>query len=494
MDPVEYASFDGLGLAELVKAGDVSVAELAAAFLAAQEIVGDRLHAVVEVYEDALERTASEMGDGPFRGVPFLIKDEGGHFGGRLSERGSRLCRGYRSQRDDTFAQLVKRSGVNLVGRSNTPEFCMANCADNLLYGATSNPWHSGYSTSGSSGGAAAAVAAGIVPIAHGSDMGGSIRGPAAWCGTVGLKPSRARVSSGPFVSEDDHGLTQSFVLTRSVRDSAAMLDCLGVPQPGDPFVIPRAERPYLEYVGVVDRPLRIAWSAQPLMDAPVDDEVAKAVEEAAQTLERLGHHVTEDAPDIDLPRIDEACLEVWYFGFDRYLDALAATTGRTVGPDTVEAATLRFYQFAQSQDPAGFWAALDYFNATRREVGPFFSTYDVWLTPSCAQVAQPNALYGMKIELPPQEFLIHEERPLQYLVLYNITGQPAISLPLAQHSNGLPIGVQLGARPAEEHLLFGLAGQLEREMPWEGRIPPLHVRQLSTDSGGIGRVTQREA
>ena len=248
IDRLEYATYDGLGLAELISRGDLAASEVAGAALAARALVDRELRAVVETYDDAPARPPNKLGRGPFRGVPFLVKDIGPHFAGLKVEFGSRLCEGYVGAEDSAYGQLVRASGVNLVGRTNTPEFSMALCADNLLYGATSNPWRRGYSTSGSSGGAAAAVAAGIVPVAHGSDMGGSIRGPAAWCGVVGLQPSRGRVSAGPLRAEAGNGLAQSFVLTRSVRDTAAMLDCLGQPQPGDPYVIARPERPWLEH------------------------------------------------------------------------------------------------------------------------------------------------------------------------------------------------------------------------------------------------------
>ena len=229
MNRSDYAALDGLGLAELIARKEVSIPEVAAAALAAHEAVDPQLHAVIELYEQELaDPDETLLGKGPFRGVPFMIKDCGEHFGGRKMENGSRLCAGMVVEADDYFAEAVKASGVNIVGRTNTPEFSMALCADNLLYGATSNPWKKGYSTSGSSGGAAAAVAAGVLPIAHGSDMGGSIRGPAAWCGTIGLQPSRGRISAGPDQDEWGFGMAQSFVLTRSMRDTAAMLDCLG--------------------------------------------------------------------------------------------------------------------------------------------------------------------------------------------------------------------------------------------------------------------------
>jgi amidase len=273
--------------------------------------------------------------------------------------------------------------------------------------------------------------------------------------------------------------MQQSFVLTRTVRDTAAMLDLLGVPQPGDPFVIRRAERPYLEHMGAPGPRLRIGWSADPLMDAPVDPEVGAAVERTALVLESLGHDVSQAAPEIDLTAIDRACLEIWYYGFDRWLDDFAAATGRQVGPDTVERGTLRFYEFAQTRSPQRLLDALEELNTIRRAVGPFFDDHDVWVSPTCAQVAQPQGEFSMDVDLPPEEFLYREQRPCQYLVPYNATGQPAISLPLAQHSNGLPIGVQIGARPGEEHLLIALAAALEQALPWKDRTPALHVSRL---------------
>ena len=384
MNLAEYAGLDGLGLAALVRAGDISPRELALTALRAIEAANPSVQAVMETYADSTEGLDdATLGHGPFRGVPFLIKDIGFHFAGRKSEFGSRLCRGLVVAADDYYGRLVKASGVNPIGRSNTPEFSMALCAENLLFGNSSNPWRQGYSTSGSTGGGAAAVAAGMVPIAHGSDMGGSIRGPAAWCGTVGLYPSRGRVSSGPLDDEGGNGMTQRFVMTRTMRDTAVMLDCLGVPQPGDPFVIHRPPRPFADYLTLPAGPLRIAYSAAPLMDAAVDPEVAAAVRATAEALGAMGHILTEAAPPVDLALIDRACKDVWYFGFDKYLDGLGRRVGRTVGPDTVERATLAFYEFARRQSCARYVAGLDDFNQVRRAVGDFFTRFDIWLSPT---------------------------------------------------------------------------------------------------------------
>lgn len=475
----EYAACDGVALAGLIARGEVSIAEVTASARAAIDRVNPTVKAVVEIYEDRFATPEAGLQDGPMRGVPFLIKDVSDHFGGRKMENGSRLCAGYVVPEDDNFARMIKGTGVNLVGRSATPEFSMALCADTILNGATSNPWKLGYSTSGSSGGAAAAVASGMVPIAHASDLGGSTRGPAAWCGTVGLHPSRGRVSMGPTYGEGEQGMSQSSVVTRTMRDTAVMLDAMSVPQPGDPFIIRRPDRPYADFLNGPGRKLRIGWSADPLMDAPVDPEVARAVAATAKALESLGHHVEQSAPSFDLKAMDKTLTELWYFQFDKYLDYLGERSGRKVGPDTVERASLMFYEWSKTRTAEDYFRAIEELDAFRRQIGGWFATYDIWLSPTCAQVSQPNGVYGMNIDVPPMEFLQHEQRTCQYMVWANVCGAPAISLPLAQHSNGLPIGVQLGAKPGHEEHLISLGAELELAMPWADRLPPSHLTRL---------------
>ena len=480
MKLAEYAAYDALGLAELVRSRQVAPRELRETALRAVEVLNRDLNAIIETYADAAPAagTSTDPG-GRFAGVPFLVKDVGLHFGGIKCEFCSRLCEGMVAPADSHYARLVKGTGVEIVGRTNTPEFSMSGTSENLLYGNTSTPWMKGHSASGSTGGGAAAVSAGIVPIAHGSDIGGSIRGPAAWCGGIGLKPSRGRISSGPFFDEWGHGMSMTFVQTKTMRDTAAMLDCLAIPQPGDPFVIERPAEAYAEYGKRPPSRLRIAYSAAPLMDAPVDPEIAAAVEETARGLDSLGHEVSEDAPPVDLASIDAACLPAWFFDFHRRLDGYAKDMGRRVSADTVEAGTLRFYEHAKEIPHTQFFDAQAVFNRVRRQVGPFFEKYDAWVTPTTAQVAARHGTYGMNVDLAPLEFLTHEERPAQFMVLYNVTGQPAMSLPLGTHSSGLPIGVQIAARHAREHVLIGLGAALEEAMPWRDRLPPLHMSKV---------------
>lgn len=473
----EYAALDAVAIAGLVAAGEVTPGEVAAVALQAIERVEPGLGAVVETYADAVERAASAP-PGPLRGVPFLIKDLGPEFAGLVCENGSLLGAGQVGDEDGAYATLVRASGVTLVGRSATPEFSMSVVTSTRLHGETHNPWRHGYATNGSSGGGAAAVAAGVVPLAQSSDIGGSTRGPAAWCGVVGLHPSRGRVSGAPWSAELGYGMNQWSAVCRSVRDAAAFLDRVGVPQPGDPYVPWRPTDPWSTFVGRDPGRLRIAWSSAALHPTVgVDPEVARAVEQIAGVLQELGHDVAEDAPSIDLADIDRLCRIVWFAGFDEWLDEIAGVTGRTVGPDTVERQSLAGYHVARAQGGDTLLGALDDLNTYRRTVvGPFFQRYDLWLTPTTALPSQPNADYGMDLEMPFDAWLDHEQTPCQFLIPYNAAGLPAISLPLAHHSSGLPIGLQLGARHGEEHLLLAVSAQLEAALPWTDRRPPVHA------------------
>ena len=299
----EYASFDALGLADLVARKQVSPKELARAAAQAIDAINPSVNAVVETYPDRIDGLDEiTLGAGPFRGVPFLMKDVFGHEAGRRIEFGSRLCRGMIAHADTHLCELFRAAGLNILGRSAAPDTLMSGTTESIMFGNTSTPWRHGYSAGGLTGGGMAAVAAGMVPLAHGSDIAGSIRIPASCCGGVGLKPSRGRVSFGPMVDENGYGLGQSFVQTRSVRDAAAMLDCLAVPQIGDPFVIPKPTESYAALARMAPPSLRIGWSTSALMGVETDEEVARAVERVAQTLATMGHQVSEESPEFDGP------------------------------------------------------------------------------------------------------------------------------------------------------------------------------------------------
>jgi amidase len=482
MNLAEYATYDALGLAELVAKRQVSPKELALTAVAAKEKVDGAVKSVVELYPDRIEALDEKsLGSGPFRGVPILIKDVFGHEKGRRIEFGSRLCAGMTVEATTSFFDLLKASGVNVFGRSAAPEYSMAATTESAMFGNTSNPWKQGYSAGGSSGGSQAAVMAGIVPIGHGSDIGGSIRIPASWCGGVGLKPSRMRISSGPVVDEGGWGYSMNFVQTKTVRDAAAMLDCLAIPQPGDPFVIPKPDEPYAALAKKPAPKLKIGIVLDELVGMKVDPEVARAVEATAKVLVGMGH--TVERASVDLGGLDmlTAAFEVFFFGFDVRLDGYAKRSGHKVGPDTLEPVILGVYEWSKSIGSARFIAACGTLNAVRRKLGAFYTKHDIWLSPTTSRVSEPWGRYN----LSRPDVGMHNMRdelfkpPCQYTLPHNVMGTPAMSLPLAMHSTGVPIGVQIAARPAAEHVVLQLAAALEEAMPWKGRAPPLHVSKL---------------
>jgi amidase len=482
MKLAEYSAYDALGLAELVATKQVSAKELAQTAAAARAKVDGTLNAVVELYPDRIddldERT---LGNGPFRGVPLLIKDVFGHEKGRKIEFGSRLCAGMTVEEGTCFVDLLKAAGVNILGRSAAPEYSMAATTESAMFGNTSNPWKQGYSAGGSTGGGQAAVMAGIVPIAHGSDIGGSIRIPASWCGGVGLKPSRMRVSLGPVVDEGGWGYSMNFVQTKTVRDAAAMLDCVAVPQPGDPFIIPKPDEPYASLARKAPSRLRVGIVLDELVGFPVDPEVARAVEATGKTLAGMGHAVDRAKVDMGGAKVLEATTDIFFFGFDSRLDGYARRSGHKVGPDTLEPVILSVYQAAKDITPARFNAAWSAANTARRKLGAFWSKYDVWLSPTTSRVSEPWGRYNLSKPGVNWDNLIPElfVPPCQYTIPHNIMGTPAMSLPLAMHSTGVPIGVQVAAAPAADHVVLQVAAVLEQAMPWRERVPPIHVAKM---------------
>jgi amidase len=478
----EYAGYDALGLAALVAGRQVSPTELAATAAAAIAAINPAINAVVETYPDRIDALDERgLGAGPLRGVPFLIKDVFGHEAGRKIEFGSRLCRGMIVRQDTHYCELVRASGVNILGRSAAPEYSMSGTTEGALYGNTCTPWRAGHSAGGSTGGGMAAVIAGIVPIAHGSDIGGSIRIPASYCGGVGLKPSRGRISYGPMLDELGYGLAQNFVQVKSVRDAAAMLDCLAVPQPGDPFVIAKPAESYAALIRGKPAPMRVGWSTAALMGMDTDAGVAGAVAKVAQVLADMGHDVTEESPQFGGLEAMRNMMDVWFFGFDLRLAGYANQTGRKIGLETLEPVTFAIYEHAKRMRPEQFINALAAVNAARRKLGAYFTRYDVWLSPTTPRVSEPWGNYNLGRsdvsfeELPEKIF----RGTCQFTLPHNIMGTPAISLPLAMHPSGLPIGVQLGTRPADEHVILQLAAALEEALPWSERVPAMHVSRI---------------
>lgn len=482
MKLAEYASYDALGLAELVAKKEVTAQELATTALAAIEALNPQLNAVVETYPDRIDDLdEASLGDGPFRGVPFLIKDVFGHEAGRKIEFGSRLCEGMTVDTTTYFFEGLTGAGLNVLGRSAAPEYSMAGTTENALYGNCSNPWKDGHSVGGSSGGAQAAVTSGMVPLAHGSDIGGSIRIPASLCGGVGLKPSRGRVSIGPVLDEAGFGYSKNLVQARTVRDAATALDCLGKPQIGDPYVIPQPERPYAQLIGEAAPNLRVGIVLDEFFGIANDPEVVAAVETTGKVLADMGHSVEPATVDAGGLATLQATIDLFFFAFDARLEGYAQRNGRAIGPDTLEPVILSVYDYAKSITPAKFMAAWGRLNAARRQMSSFWASHDVWLSPTTSRVAEPWGNYNLSragvtaATLGADLFAV----PTQHTIPHNIMGTPAISLPLAMHSSGLPIGVQLVAPPAAEHLVLQLAAALEQAMPWRDRVPPRHVSNL---------------
>ena len=479
MDLAEYSSCDGVALADLVRKREVSPKELARLFVEAVEKVNPKINAVIEVYSDRVEGLDDHaVSDGPFAGVPFLMKDVGAGESGRRQESGSRLMKGHVADHDSLLTALLKKAGLNLLGRTTTPEFALGISTESTVNGATRNPWNLEVMAGGSSGGAAASVAAGIVPMAHGSDNGGSIRIPASACGLVGLKPSRGRVSLGPDMGELFSGMLQEFVLTRTVRDTALMLDAVSKPVLGDPFIIVQPARPYAQEVNAPAGKLRIAWTTDSWQPgSSVDSEVVSSVEEVVSVCGRAGHEVVEATPVFDYEEYLHAICVAWAFGLYAGMDMLASMTGRTVSEETVEPLLLSFLKYSKGLTGADMMMAEFALNEFRRTFGKFFEQYDVLLTPTLKKLPEPLGKYmKMRTDLDYVSYMRVSDETRVHTTAANATGQPAITLPLGHSQSGLPIGVHFMARFGEEGTLIRLASSLEKAMPWRDRIPPVHA------------------
>ncbi|MEJ2171766.1 MAG: amidase family protein [Woeseiaceae bacterium] len=477
MNVSDYCRYDATALAAIVRSGEVSPRELVVAAGKTANKVNPEINAIVELYADLPDSfDESKLGDGPFRGVPFLRKDIGADETGRLKECGSRMFKGNVCHEDSNLWQKFKHAGIVNIGRSAVPEFGILGHTESQLTGVTCNPWNTARSAGGSSGGAAAAVAAGIVPMAHGSDGGGSIRIPASFCGLVGLLPSRGRISTGPQRQDPMLGLVREFILSRSVRDSATMLDAVHGYVAGDPFAIAPPASTYASQLdSAATRPLRIALSDQPWTDAPVDSEVVAAVRQVAAVLEDMGHTVEARVPPLLFVELITAICEMFAFA-DAGLVEVAAQTGRPVSSDYLEPLTLSLIEYGTGMSSIDIIKMLDVLDQTRLTMGRFLDDFDLLLSPSMAQLPPPHPLWYQKADATHANLLAEDLSLNPFLGLFNVTGQPAISLPLAQSESNLPIGIQLGANFGREDLLLNVAAELERAMPWSQRRPAIHA------------------
>lgn len=476
MNLAEYSTYDGVSLANLVKKRETSPKELANLFAQAVDKLNPKINAIIEVYSDRIERLDDNATfTGPLAGVPFLMKDIGAGESGRRQEMGSRLMKGHVVDKDSFLTVLFKKAGVNLLGRTTTPEFAIGTSTESILTGDTCNPWNLQIMAGGSSGGSAASVAAGIVPIAHASDNGGSIRIPASACGLVGLKPSRGRVTLGPDFG--DPGMLQEFVVSRTVRDTALMLDMVSKPVLGDPFIIVQPSRPYVQEINAPVEKLCIAWTTDSWQPgSSVNSEVINCVKRVVSVCEKIGHQLVEASPSFDYEEYLHAVCVAWAFGMYAGLDMFAAMDGKTITEENTEPVTLSFYNYSKTLTGADMLTADFVLNKFRRTFGKFFEQYDILLTPTLMKLPEPIGKYSkMRTDLDFIGYMRLSDETRLPTTPANATGQPAITLPLGQSQSGLPIGVQFMAKFGDESALIRLASSLEQAMPWHNRIPPIH-------------------
>lgn len=469
----ELSRLDATGSAELVRRREVKPLELVEAAITRIERINPTLNAVIAPMFDEARRRAQEPLSGPFAGVPFLLKDLWAEYAGTALSEGCRFLTGhYTSALDSELVARHKRAGLVVVGKTNTPELGILPTCEPRLFGATRNPWDLGRTPGGSSGGSAAAVAAGLVPMAHANDGGGSIRIPAACCGVFGLKPTRGRNPCGPHYGDGYVGLIAEHAVTRSVRDSAALLDATAGPDLGDPYWAPPPARSFLAEVGADPGRLRIAFTTVAATGEPVHPDCVAAAQAAARLAIDLGHEVAEDAPSIDGEALTPAFITLWSAGCAWAIDDWARRTGRVPSPEHFEPLTWLLIEMGRRRSASDLLLAVQDLQRISRGIARFFAAYDVWLTPTLA--TPPPPLGSFEKADDPLHGLRQAALFVPFTPIANVTGQPAMSTPLYWTAEGLPIGSHWIARFGDEATLFRLAAQLEAARPWGSRRPPV--------------------
>lgn len=473
-----YDDHDGTALAELVRTGETSARDLLQIALARVAATQPTLCATTLLQPDVAERLISDgLPDGPFSGVPFLLKDLGAEAVDFPSHNGSRLLRDTRYERNSTLYERLAATGLVTFGRTTSPEGGIGPVTESRAYrGPTRNPWNLAHTSGGSSGGAGAAVATGIVPMAHGSDGGGSVRIPASCCGLFGFKATRARLPDGPFVGEGWAGMAIDGFLTRSVRDSAALHDAVAGPETGAPYRAPPLSGSFRSAIERPPRRLRIAMTTGTLSGQTIHPECRRAVEHAATLLSSLGHHVEEATPEVDTDDMHAAWTTIVACGTSLWVHQRLASQGGMLEGADIEAVVRGACRHAATIKGEHYLDAVNRIHRFGRDMAAFFETQDVLLT---ATLAEPPALVG-RFAHTNDDFLdyrlgshgVFAYSP--FTALYNASGQPAASVPLHWSAEGLPIGVQLAAGFGEDELLFSLCAELETMQPWFHRRPPL--------------------
>ncbi|HEY6982302.1 amidase [Reyranella sp.] len=465
-----FATHDALAVAGLIKARKLDARELLDHTLRRLRDANEELNAVADLYAgELLERSVAAAGDGPFRGIPYLVKQLMAECAGTPTTLGSRFfAREPVSAADSAAVARMRRAGLVIVGRTNTSEFGLAPTTEPAFGGPTRNPWRLDLSPGGSSGGSAAMVAARVLPMAHATDGGGSIRIPASLCGLFGLKPSRGRISLAP-IGETLAGAGVQHCVSISVRDSAALLDATAGAQPGDPYGAPPPAGTFLEAASRPPGRLRIAVMRRPVGGAALEPALVRTIERTAKLLEDLGHHVEEAYPDYDAERLNEAfwrvmCANTW-------TNLQVRANGRTPGPDDIEPVTRLYAERGRAVTADEYIRAVQTFHRTGRRLGAFFEAYDVLLSTTLAITHLP--LGRVRTDRSADEFEKAVAPLTPFTAVCNATGIPAMSLPLDWTDGGLPIGLHFAARYGAEEILYSLAGQLERARPWRDRRPP---------------------
>ena len=466
-----YDSADAMALAQLVRAGQVGAKELLDEAVRRAELVNPRINAIsLKHYELAADSIARGLPRGPFTGVPFLLKDSGVRLEGTVTTYGSRLHAQDVAKSTSLLVQRYQRAGLVIFGKTITPEYGLALTTENLFQGDCLNPWNTGYSTGGSSGGAAAAVAVGIIPAAHGTDGGGSIRVPANHCGVFGFKPTRGMTpgASGPAMSI-------GHVLSRSVRDSAALLDISAGYEPGAPFGLLPEQGGFLVASQRDPGSLKVALNLTS-PEVEIHPDCRRAVMDTAKLLERLGHRVEEAAPPLDYERLNEVQNILMAVKVDVALRNIEQKRGRAVAPPEIEPMTATVRHAVEAWSPYDHGSALVGMHAIGRTMGKFLGNYDVILQPVTATPAPPIGAINFREGDDLASYTARFKKVSAFTHLYNLSGQPSMSLPLGMSGIGLPIGIMLSGRVGEDARLFSLAGQIERAAPWAARRPPIHA------------------
>jgi amidase len=473
----DLARMDATDQAELVRSGEASPTELVDAAIARIEELNPEINAVIHpLFDEGREAAAGDLPDGPFRGVPFLLKDLGAAFAGHPLHMGLGVLKDadFRAPVDTYLAERFRAAGLVTIGKTNTPEMGILPTTEPDAYGPSRNPWNTDHSTGGSSGGSAAAVASGMVPMAHANDGGGSIRIPASECGLVGLKPTRQRISEGPIIGDNMSGLTVELVVSKSVRDTAAILDAVHGPAPGDPYVAPPPDRPYVDELEADPGKLRIGLTTDPIASEEPQQQVIDAALDAGELLESLGHEVSE----VDLSAFSEmdivpTFMVRWAAGQAAAVAQLGALAGREIGRDDVEPLTWALAEMGRNVSGADYLAAVAQHQILSRMVAGLHDAYDLLLSPTLGEVPPPLGSFDDSGD-DPLDAIRRAGLTAAFTAVYNVTGQPAISLPLHWSEEGLPMGTQLAAPFGDEATLISVAAQLEQARPWADRVAPL--------------------